>query len=180
MTRWVTADHHFDHRNIIKYANRPYDSLDEMHVALIRNWNDRVQANDVVYVVGDFCFGSYAWPLDHLQGEIHLIAGNHDGKRVRNDSRWRTSVDYREIIYRNTKVIFCHYPFETWRSSGHGSVHIHGHCHGKMAPKTNRWDAGVDCWGYAPKELDYFVERRSNRVPYQHDSTRLDMKGNNL
>ena len=51
---FVTSDLHFYHNNIIKLCNRPYKDLEEMHIALINNWNSVVTNEDDVYILGDF------------------------------------------------------------------------------------------------------------------------------
>lgn len=51
-----------------------------MNEALITNWNNVVKPNDTVFHLGDFAFGgSYIWNnvLSRLNGNIHLILGNH-------------------------------------------------------------------------------------------------------
>jgi calcineurin-like phosphoesterase family protein len=53
-----------------------------MNKALISNWNQVVQPEDTVYVLGDFMMGSNPELarsfLDQLQGHKHLVLGNHD------------------------------------------------------------------------------------------------------
>ena len=84
MTYWFTADDHFFHKNILKYCNRPFKSLEHMHMELIRRWNERVKDGDVVYVLGDFGFlntcAQYREIADQLHGNIILIRGNHDDR----------------------------------------------------------------------------------------------------
>lgn len=44
-------------------------------------WNDRVQADDEVWILGDFCYRAEKgpeWYLRQLKGRKHLIVGNHD------------------------------------------------------------------------------------------------------
>ena len=53
---WFTSDEHYAHSRILKYSNRPFSSLDEMHDTLIQNNNKIVKKNDTVYHVGDFTF----------------------------------------------------------------------------------------------------------------------------
>jgi calcineurin-like phosphoesterase family protein len=52
MNIWFTSDTHFHHKNIIKYCNRPYSSVEEMNNALIENWNKTVKQNDILHVFG--------------------------------------------------------------------------------------------------------------------------------
>lgn len=75
-----TADQHFGHKNIIKYCDRPFKSVEEMDEELIRRWNEVVDEGDLVYVLGDLCFKKSHWQKiePRLNGQIVLIRGNHD------------------------------------------------------------------------------------------------------
>ena len=53
---YYTSDLHLGHSNVIKHCNRPFANADEMDTVLIKNWNDKVSRNDIVYIVGDFLF----------------------------------------------------------------------------------------------------------------------------
>lgn len=81
-TTWYTADLHFGHKNILKYEpNRPWDSVDVMDRELVARFNDRVQENDSVYIVGDLSLGSLtnalSW-VEKMSGIKTFIPGNHD------------------------------------------------------------------------------------------------------
>ena len=52
--KYYTSDLHFGHKNIIKYEDRPFSSIEEMDEALIDKWNKKVKKNDEVYILGDF------------------------------------------------------------------------------------------------------------------------------
>jgi len=56
MTIYFTSDMHLGHKNIIKYSNRPFNSLVEMDQVIIDNYNSVVKKGDTVYDLGDFCF----------------------------------------------------------------------------------------------------------------------------
>ena len=54
---YFTSDTHFNHENIIKYCKRPFSSIDEHDEALIKNWNDVVPEDGIVFHLGDVGFG---------------------------------------------------------------------------------------------------------------------------
>lgn len=54
---FICGDHHFSHKNIMKYDERPFSSVAEMNETMIERHNEVVKPNDEVYTVGDFCFG---------------------------------------------------------------------------------------------------------------------------
>ena len=58
MKTYFIADTHFNHKNILKYCNRPFSNVKEMNEKLIENWNNTVKKDDVVYMLGDFCMGN--------------------------------------------------------------------------------------------------------------------------
>lgn len=79
---WFISDTHFNHTNIIKYCDRPFSDVNEMNEKIIRNWNERIMPNDLVFHLGDFgLFRGNKEPgsvLNRLNGHIYLIRGNHD------------------------------------------------------------------------------------------------------
>lgn len=62
---FFTSDLHFGHKNIIRFDNRPFFSVEEMDKTLIENWNRKVSADDTVYVLGDI-----SWYNDEKTTEI--------------------------------------------------------------------------------------------------------------
>lgn len=81
MNTFFIADTHFGEKNILNYENRPFKSVEEMGSKLIMNWNNIVDVNDEVYVLGDFGADGYEEEiLSKLNGIKYLVKGNHDGK----------------------------------------------------------------------------------------------------
>ena len=83
MKNFYISDLHFGHANVIRFDNRPFANLEEMHEVLIKNWNDKVSNEDTVYILGDFCWqteNEWIGILKQLNGKKVLILGNHDLK----------------------------------------------------------------------------------------------------
>jgi calcineurin-like phosphoesterase family protein len=78
---FITSDQHFGHFNIIKYCNRPFETLEDMNEILLHNWNSTIRPKDKVYFLGDLAFGKNSktddW-LEQLNGDITFFVGNHD------------------------------------------------------------------------------------------------------
>ena len=52
--KFYISDTHFGHFNAIDFDHRPFKTTEEMDEALIKNWQDTVQEEDNVYILGDF------------------------------------------------------------------------------------------------------------------------------
>ena len=74
---WFIADTHFGDENILRYENRPFNSVKDMDSTLIQNWNNIVNEKDIVYLVGDIGDDEI---IPSLHGIKYLIKGNHDTK----------------------------------------------------------------------------------------------------
>jgi len=163
MNTWYTADTHFFHINIIRHCCRPFASVGEMNAALIERWNERVASVDVVYVLGDFAWGVGRKRLEDLvmtlKGRIRLVPGNHDRKIAR--MLRGGFIDVSESLVIGTDVVLCHYPLASWPRMRHGTLMLHGHCHGTLPPRDRRVDVGVDSWDFRPVSIDE-IENKEN------------------
>ena len=165
---YFTSDTHFHHAKVIDYCNRPFANVDEMNEALIKNWNDRVKRWDIVYHLGDFCFGNkqkIKEVLDRLNGNIFLIEGNHDRNlSTEIKQRFGWIKPYYELKHEGQHLVLCHYPFASWNGSHHGWIHLHGHSHGSTKNHGNfkRLDVGVDCHNFYPFELSDVIKMLEN------------------
>lgn len=169
---YYTSDLHFGHKNILRYENRPFESVDEMNEKLVENWNNKVKPEDTVYHLGDFAIKNSSMNLDkiielynRLNGNKILLIGNHDLDWIDkvSDKLQYKPVDYLEIKDGDRIVCLCHYPIEDWDGKHHGSMHVHGHIHGRdiISHLPNRFNAGVDVRNYEPVTLDEMIKGTS-------------------
>jgi len=84
-TSWICSDHHFFHKNIIKYqplSRGHLTDINAMNEELIEKHNSLVSPEDTCYFLGDLAFGGSKKMLPLLQrmnGIKHYIMGNHCG-----------------------------------------------------------------------------------------------------
>ena len=169
--KFYTGDTHFGHQLMgAEHATaRPFPHTRAMDEALIRNWNEVVGDDDLVYHVGDFAFGLHdadrvRWVFDQLKGRKVLVLGNHDyagGKpRERNKVHptlaalgWEEIAQQYDTTDEGEHVFLSHYAQRTWPHVRKGGWHFYGHNHGKLPPYGRSRDVGMDCKdvGFAPR-----------------------------
>ena len=169
MKIFFTGDHHFNHKNVIKYCERPFESIEIMDAELIKRWNEKVSPNDVVYHLGDFCLNSLKLTrkyFSQLNGDIHILDNfwHHDKMWIADIKKNNEIISTKSgivslispifIIKTEGKIlILSHYPQEEWDRKHYGAIHFHGHSHGNSRKMENRFDIGVDCWNFYPVAL---------------------------
>ena len=178
---FFTADQHFGHKNIIKHCNRPFETVEEMDVALIKNWNATVTPHDTVYILGDLFFRNSTSSEEYLKklnGKKHLIIGNHD-------KDWMKKIDlplYFESVERMAeindgthKITLCHYPMMTWNHVKKDSgFMIHGHIHNStggiyfplIREMPNLLNAGVEINNYKPVKFSKLLK---NNIKFKEE-----------
>ena len=160
MTVFLISDTHFGHANIIKYANRPFDSVEEMNEAMVENWNSVVKQGDKVYHLGDVTMNSKSLDiLSRLNGRKVLIKGNHDTQKLKfytphfYDIRGSHELD---------NFILTHIPVALQQSERYPDGNIHGHLHEKNM--DNKWyiNVSVEQINYTPIAFDDIRQRTYN------------------
>ena len=67
-------------------------------------------------------------------------------------------VPYKRIKDMGHKVILSHYPFASWDCKHYGSIHLHGHVHGRPMEGLGRaYDVGVDVRNFMTVTLEELV-----------------------
>lgn len=142
---WVYSDPHFGHANICKFVNydgsklRPWDDVHEMNKDLINWYNELVDDNDRVYILGDVAFNvsSFRANVERLKGRKILVPGNHEPKKMH--KYIDLFDDVRGYVQRDG-FIMSHIPLHPG-SLGRWSLNIHGHLHANSV-KLGNWTEG--------------------------------------
>lgn len=182
MNTWFTADPHFGHANIIRYCNRPFADSVEMDKEIIKRYNERVGRNDLVYIIGDFCFNNFDFYFNQLNGLKVFVKGNHDREAWKNREKFYAYSDsYREIKVNDQEITLCHYAMRVWNKSHYGSWNLYGHSHGSLPddPHARAIDVGVDCHNYAPISFDEVARIMEKKLwkPIDHHTGRQEGGG---
>jgi calcineurin-like phosphoesterase family protein len=193
MQVWFTADTHFGHGNIIKYCQRPFMSAEEFAAtrddprtklrlsdatvkrhddALLDAINQRVAADDTLWVVGDFCWGGRVEAMRYRERircrDVRLVWGNHDRGEVADV--FAECIDQGMIAVEGQEIWLNHYPMRSWNKAFHGTWHLYGHVHGRLQredaakPTMLVKDVGVDACDYRPWSFEELKRYMTPRV----------------
>lgn len=169
---FLWSDTHFNHLAINEYCKRGYADVHEMNEALITRWNMTVGQKDIIYHLGDFGFKHPSCPplkehFSRLNGQKHLIVGNHDEKNPTVlKLPWASIEHLRTLRVPPVKAILCHYPLESWKGGHKGHLMLHGHCHGTLKRVLpHRFDVGCDVW-VSPVEIDELARIAEKQLPF--------------
>lgn len=138
---YYISDLHLLHKNCIRFDERPFGDLEEMHEMILGNWNRKVTDGDTVYILGDVAmYGKKEKAIElvaGMKGKKVLVKGNHD---YFHDERYlelyEEICDYKEIedTADGTQyhLVLFHYPIFSWKNMGHGTILLYGHTHNSM------------------------------------------------
>lgn len=176
------SDPHFGHANIIRYCDRPFKDVQEMNETLIKNWNNVVNPDDIIFILGDIAFGGAATfeeIVPKLNGRKYLVLGNHDYKNVRERYKeWFVDVKPKMFISIDGRsIILNHEPLLCFGGQNDCRIwHLFGHVHttrtGKTGEDYNRvrqmatpsmYDVGADFNNFTPikwQDLKAIIKRQ--------------------
>jgi len=184
---WFSADHHFGHANIIRYADRPYPHVDAMDSDIIRRHNAVVAPTDVFFALGDLCLGSFDASLAcaaGLNGIKFLMPGNHDRVSVAGRNKPAYIEKFRAryeaagytvlpeegvtIDLHGVRLALSHYPYQgdhteqdrhlEFRPKDEGLPLLHGHIHGERRIDGRMFNVGVDVNDFTPVSEEQVLE----------------------
>ncbi|HLX53415.1 MAG TPA: metallophosphoesterase family protein [Aquella sp.] len=154
---YLVSDTHFSHKFCSNI--RGFATTEEMNQTLIKNWNTKVSPADLVFHLGDFCFGNFnEWERirKQLNGQIILIKGNHDKlqdtkiqplfKSIHSSYLEIKVLDKDALNGKYQPITLSHYAMRTWNKQHYFSYSLYGHSHGNLPddPNALSMDVGLD------------------------------------
>jgi calcineurin-like phosphoesterase family protein len=165
---FFTSDWHIGHANSIKFDERPFQDLTQMHAALIRNYNAQVPENGICYFLGDIATHASELTkeiLSKLRGTKVIIVGNHDkNSNALYLMGFDVVLNNATIYIQGERVTMSHCPLrgvfredvsdmkggvegDNWHGENknqafsienEGQFHLHGHIHSPNGGKSTR------------------------------------------
>ena len=162
---WFTSDLHFGHDREFVWKARGFNSVEEMNQAIVTRFNQKVDLNDTVYILGDIMLGDNNMGehyLSQLNGKKIIILGNHDtNPRIEIYKKYAEEICLAKIVkYKKRMIYLSHYQTLTGNmddTPGHCVLNFHGHTH-QTENFTNdyvfMYHVGVDSHDCYPVHID--------------------------
>lgn len=163
---FFTSDWHIGHENSIKFDNRPFKNLDDMHKSLILRYNATVPKSGICFFLGDM--GNKTEDIRKVMSQLNgtkvLLWGNHDkGMNTMYNCGFDVVLLTATILIHKMPVTISHCPLlftfredtshiknpsEYWHGHGskkhslcsvpnQGQFHLHGHIHSRRDKPTS-------------------------------------------
>lgn len=164
-----------------------------MNHAIVENWNQLVNTEDEVYILGDIMLNddqNGLMLLWNLHGHLHIIRGNHDtDNRVMEYVKCPNveEIKYVHVMkYNGVRLYMSHYPtlvgnYDDGRSLRRGMLNLCGHSH--TTDPFADWDKGrifhveLDAHECKPILLDEILEKCERKL-VQEKETNYDVLSN--
>lgn len=165
------------------------EAVEMMDAELLKQINDRVGENDLLYHLGDFAMpgkSGYYQKCRQYRDRIKcrnvvLIWGNHDERSIRD--LFAATYDLKMVHAPGlvNKIVLCHYAMAVWDGSHRGNLHLYGHSHSEAEPWLDRVmtgrksiDVGVDnanklFGAFRPFTVEDIVQRLVPKVGFAFD-----------
>ena len=177
MSIYFTADTHFSQERTLNLSKRPFNSVNEMDLTLLVNWNRKIKPTDTVYHLGDFGLMNIR-PL--LNGKIILIKGNYERNlpyllegyenyfdeiydNIHSISYNHNGVDY--------NITMAHEPNKIkFMKISENSINLFGHIHKLCMVKPYGLCVSSDAHNFEPISLDDVLFYHSSILNYYDDN----------
>lgn len=187
MTTWFTSDPHWGHAWVA--GLRGFASVEDHDAWMLDMYSSTFKKRDTIWWLGDLAMSSpkYALALtDTMDGDHHLIAGNHDECHSMHRNAHNRTAQYLDVFksvqssarrrIEGQNVLLSHFPYSEAANADHthtpryiqhrftdlGTSLIHGHTHGTekfttTIHNTKQVHVGLDAWR-RPVSLEEIAE----------------------
>ena len=179
MRLFFSSDLHLGHFNILRYCNRPFETIEEYNDTVVRNFNERVKDDDLVFHIGDYCFRSKSGRGEgeaskakeyqsRFKGNWIYVAGNHD----RNNSL-KTSIESIVIRHGGKRIKLVHKPEF---ADANYELNFVGHVHEKwqikrLTEESIMYNVGVDSNNFRPLLIEEIFSNIAKWKRSQNEKT---------
>ena len=160
MKVYATGNQQFGRIGAIKKYNRPFKNVEEMNNHMIKSWNNVVNIEDSVYVLGNLFWDPLTADeiIRGLNGTIFLMKGEYDRatEDIENIHADKLNIIKSEIhVDIANELCFSHWPLSEWRnkSKGYHSVTAFPGSKYKSDHKKLRINVNCDSWSFRPVEI---------------------------
>ena len=157
---------------------RGFNSVEEMNETIVQKWNETVDDDDDIYILGDVILGdaSNIEYVKRLRGRIHIVLGNHD--TAKREEMYRSLPNVVEVAevgirlkHKKHHFVLTHYPMLTGNlekeSLKQMSLNLYGHTHQASNFYNDMpfmYHVGVDSHDCYPVLLDDVIEEMYAKV----------------
>lgn len=186
------SDLHYNHANVIRFDNRPFNNVEEMNNYIEMELINNIDSKDVLFDLGDMFWKSDIHTIKKVMGyakpwKFYKAIGNHDNREIWDKNKtlstevsdlFDVKIEHEGVRY---PLVLCHYPIVSWNQKPRGSWCIHGHCHHNI-DKFNenspdlRVDIGFDgkklLWSFEDL-LEYMKKKAKTDNFYEYAQTKI-------
>jgi len=163
---YFISDLHLGHKNIMKFGQRDFDTIEAHDETIVELWNSVVKKRDLVWVLGDVAMEVESLKsLDKMKGRKRLIMGNHDTFDMQVYLKYFE--DVRSFEKRYHGLVMTHIPIHPQEMMYRNWVtNVHGHIHdpNKDIKDPRYFNVNVDVIGMTP-------------IPLHQLKTKIQLKG---
>lgn len=184
MAIWLSSDWHFNHDREFVWKARGFSNVQEMNEVIVARHNSVVAPDDTVYVLGDCALGGSEKVIleenkaliERLNGNIHIIRGNHDtDRRIAMYGSCKNVVSaglWAEVIkYKGYHFYLSHFPTITANlekeSLKQCTLNLFGHTHqldNFYLDTPMYYHVGVDSHNCYPVLIDDIIQEMKDKV----------------
>lgn len=188
---YFTSDLHLCHNKEFLYGPRGFTNPDDMNEMIIKNINETVGQEDILYILGDLMLSNTDKGIEYMNKiickDIRLIRGNHDTndriERYKNEIPNITSIEF-STLFKYSKIMFylSHYPSVTRQPDDlpnkQGIINLYGHTHQEnMFYNDNfyMYHVGMDSNNLRPISIDkIMIDINKEKEKYINEQNKIN------